>query len=222
MKQVLLAALYAAWLLLFFLCAPANFLLYMLPGRFPPGNPLYEAMARIDSVDPHVHWRWVVLIGSFVVFALVRKLHKRKTVHAVLCVLVAGLIGTFYDFDFMRSGGSAIVGLFTCIAAALFVFIAASDALSSGLAEWLTEYRGERWVKEIEYVYLLLGSVGVAASIFRLEKSRGAGDLTLFDWFGPLVLSIALALRLVKTRAEVNEWNKLATWKRVSGASGQN
>ena len=224
MKRVLVAALCVVWLLMFFVCVPANFLLYEFPKQFPAGGTLSEVMARFDRVDPHVHWRWGIFIGSFVIFAIANRLHKQKIIRAVFFALVVGLIGTFYDFDFMREGGTAGAGLFACLAAALFFFVFACDTLTSGLAEWLTRHRGELWVKEIDYVYLSLASLGIASAVFKLQKSRGLTDLTLVDWFGPIVLSLALALRLVKTRAEVNEWNKLSTWerKRAGGLSGGN
>lgn len=222
MKRVLVAALYAVWLLMFFVCAPANFLLFEFPKQFPAGGYLSETMAWFDRFDPHVHWRWGAFLGSFVIFAIANRLHKQKFTRAIFFALVAGLIGSFYDFDFMREGGTAGAGLFACIAAALFFFVFACDALTSGLAEWLTRHRGELWVKEIDYIYLSLASLGIASSVFKLQKPGGATDLSMVDWFGPIVLSLALALRMVKTRAEVNEWNKMSTWerKRAGALSG--
>jgi hypothetical protein len=69
-----------------------------------------------------------------------------------------------------------------------------SDAMNLGLAEWLT-----KWVKEIDYWYLLLGSLGIAVSVSRLEIFGGQ-KIEILDEFGPLVLTAVVALRLVKTQ----------------------
>ena len=57
-------------------------------------------------------------------------------------------------------------------------------------------------MKEIDYWYLLLGSLGIAVSVSRLEI-LGGQKIEILDEFGPLVLTAAVALRLVKTRVEI-------------------
>lgn len=80
------------------------------------------------------------------------------------------------------------------------------DALRFGLAAYLTRKRGEKWVKELDYVYLGLGAVGLFGSITRLNL--GGDHYTRADILGPIVVATALVVRLVKTRAELGGWNR--------------
>jgi hypothetical protein len=76
-----------------------------------------------------------------------------------------------------------------------------------GWAARLTEKRGAKWIKELDYVYLGLGSLGIVGSISRLPAV--GGHYTRLDLLGPIVLTTALVVRLVKTRAEIDGWNRL-------------
>jgi hypothetical protein len=75
-----------------------------------------------------------------------------------------------------------------------------------GLANSLTKLRGEKWVKEMDYFYLLIGAAGILMSVSRLEiiSDRFSG----LEILGPLVVTTALVIRLIKTRAEIGRWNK--------------
>ena len=53
----------------------------------------------------------------------------------------------------------------------------------------------------IDYWYLLLGSLGIAVSVSRLEI-LGGQKIEILDELGPLVLTAAVAFRLVKTKVE--------------------
>jgi hypothetical protein len=74
-------------------------------------------------------------------------------------------------------------------------------------ARWLTLKRGEKWVKEIDYVYLSLAAVGVIVTISKLPNVRQKMELA--ESIGPLFLISAIVFRLIKTRAEIAGWNKL-------------
>jgi hypothetical protein len=87
-------------------------------------------------------------------------------------------------------------------------FVLLSTLLMGGLAQRLTKWRGEKWVKELDYVYLTLGSAGILASVNRLSFVTGkidAGDL-----MAPLLLTTAIVIRFIKTRADIGSWNKLS------------
>lgn len=90
-----------------------------------------------------------------------------------------------------------------CIAS----FTALSEVLMRGGGEWLTRKRGEKWTKEIDYVYLMLGAVGLLISVGQL--SIVANKISLPSTLGPIALALALVLRAIKTRAEIAGWNKL-------------
>src|ERR1700730_1877559 len=72
---------------------------------------------------------------------------------------------------------------------------------------FLTAKRGENWAKEIDYVYLMIGSVGILASLNRVDSLTGR--LEGADILAPLLLATAVVIRFIKTRAEISNWNKL-------------
>jgi hypothetical protein len=94
---------------------------------------------------------------------------------------------------------------FTSIYSAL-LFVVICEAMILGLAVKLTRWRGEHWTKELDYVYLAFGSVGLLMSINRLPEVSDRAEIS--DVYGPLVLATALVLRAIKTRAEIGGWNQ--------------
>jgi hypothetical protein len=87
---------------------------------------------------------------------------------------------------------------------ALYVLLC--DAMLSGLAAYLTERRGDKWTKEMDYFYLVLGALGLYGAINRMPNITLT--FTALDVMGPVVLMTALVIRFVKTRAEIQGWNK--------------
>jgi hypothetical protein len=90
-------------------------------------------------------------------------------------------------------------------AAALYAILC--DLFRFGFAHYLTERRGTKWVKELDYPYLLLGAVGLLASLTKLDLAKG--HTTKLEVLGPILVASAIVIRLIKTRAEVGDWNKL-------------
>jgi hypothetical protein len=76
----------------------------------------------------------------------------------------------------------------------------------SGGSAYLTRKRGPKWVKELDYVYLGLGAVGLFASLSKVEGVTGG--CKKWDVLGPLIWATALVVRLLKTRAEIEGWAK--------------
>jgi hypothetical protein len=70
----------------------------------------------------------------------------------------------------------------------------------------VTKWRGDKWTKELDYPYLILGGIGVVLAIGR--PSLETGRVSLPQTIGLIAVSIALVLRAIKTRAEINGWNK--------------
>jgi hypothetical protein len=101
-----------------------------------------------------------------------------------------------------------IAGVLTLYCALLFMLL--SEALRLGLAKFLTRARGEKWTKEMEYVYLTMAAVGVIGSVNRAEFLTGRLDTT--EILPALLLATAVVFRFLKTRAEIGEWNKTTTW----------
>ncbi|WP_141340685.1 hypothetical protein [Bradyrhizobium sp. USDA 3458] len=90
---------------------------------------------------------------------------------------------------------------------ATYLFIVLSEILQIRLAQRLTEWRGEKWAKEMDYVYLILGAIGLALSTNRLSVVDD--KLAIPEVVGPFIIGTALVVRGLKTRVEINEWNEL-------------
>jgi predicted membrane protein len=86
------------------------------------------------------------------------------------------------------------------------LYIVLCDVLLYGVAKWLTQKRGEKWVKELDYFYLTLGAVRVIGSLNKIESITGR--YSKYDIIAPLVLATAVVIRFIKTRADIGGWNK--------------
>jgi hypothetical protein len=86
------------------------------------------------------------------------------------------------------------------------LFVLLSTYMVRGWAERLTRWRGDKWVKELDYIYLTLALVGIVASVSRLPFVVGRIDAG--DVFAPLLLTTAVVIRFLKTRADIGGWNK--------------
>jgi hypothetical protein len=89
------------------------------------------------------------------------------------------------------------------------LFVILGDILMGGLAGYLTAKRGEKWTKELDYVYLSIGSLGIVGTLNKLDFLSGRSEWT--DVIAPLVLTTAIVIRFIKTRAEIEGWNKPAS-----------
>jgi hypothetical protein len=87
---------------------------------------------------------------------------------------------------------------------ALFVILC--ELMLSGFARYLTVKRGEKWTKEMDYLYLSIGTLGILATMNRIDFLTGRIEGT--DILAPLVLATAVVIRFIKTRAEIAGWNK--------------
>jgi hypothetical protein len=100
---------------------------------------------------------------------------------------------------------------FKSIASALLIygvglFVILCELMLWRFARYLTVKRGEKWVKEMDYLYLSIGALGILASMNRVDFLTGRLEGT--DILAPLVLATAVVIRFIKTRAEIAGWNK--------------
>jgi hypothetical protein len=119
-------------------------------------------------------------------------------VFMVAFVFISNTILPEKNIDFGKA-----VSLLVMYGSALYA--GACGMLRRGLAAYLTRKRGPKWIKEMDYVYLTLGAIGVVGSMNRADLA--GGHYTLFDLFAPLIVATAIAIRLVKTRADIAGWN---------------
>jgi hypothetical protein len=136
--------------------------------------------------------------------------HLRKRIEWVLLLIGIGIVFTTGTLFFLLWQNPEPVP-FSLVSAILFgygvmLFVLLSEAMLRGFANILTAKRGENWTKEIDYVYLAIGSVGILASLSRIEVLTGRVIGT--EVLAPLVLTTAIVIRFIKTRAEIGGWNK--------------
>src|SRR5437588_522993 len=60
--------------------------------------------------------------------------------------------------------------LFTLLAYSMLLFVVICDFLKVWFAGVLNRKRGEKWIKEMDYIYMLLGSVGILGAINRMDR----------------------------------------------------
>jgi hypothetical protein len=140
------------------------------------------------SRRPRNNWFFTTDI-AFVVFVV-----------ALLSALVLALQGGKYTIRFTDVAGFVV--LFGAV-----VFVSLSEIFLRGLAEFLTRQRGDKWVKELDYIYLFFAAIGLLASINRLDTIHD--HIVVPDFYGPMLVAAALAIRAIKTRADIAGWNKL-------------
>ena len=135
----------------------------------------------------------------------------KRRLWPLMVALVAFLISLFTIFPAAKT-----IQLFEFWAAlanySCMLFVLLCEALlHAGFAVRLNRWRGEKWVKELDYVYLGMGAVGLAYSVDRLQSvSTG---VVAGQWIGPFLVATALVVRTIKTRADIGNWNKLTAVK---------
>ena len=160
------------------------------------------------------------LAGSFLwaymdfLFALVLLLgHYTRKLRALPLYLVFGVMVptlflalSFVPMEFVKWKAHLVEVLMYTACWGILVFIFICEWLMRGGANRITEKRGEKWTKEIDYVYIALALVGVVGFLARAESF--AERFERAHTLSALFLVTALVVRLVKTRAEINDWNK--------------
>jgi hypothetical protein len=110
------------------------------------------------------------------VVASIQHSRSQSPSRAELVVVWTMIVGAlFYFVSFLvvpqtiTLRGMVVVSV--CYAAALYALIC--DGLRFGEAARLTKKRGAKWIKELDYVYLSLGALGIIGSINRLPAMGG-------------------------------------------------
>jgi hypothetical protein len=147
----------------------------------------------------------LILLGGHLLFKGSAR-HKRVRLLIALLLLLAPLIVIALASARPLVRFSTIVTCVFVYAVSLFVVLSEALTLFGGAAA-LTRWRGEKWVKELDYVYFAFGSLGAVMAVNRMNAV--AEKLMLPDLYVPVILATALVTRVIKTRAEVNEWQKL-------------
>jgi len=74
-------------------------------------------------------------------------------------------------------------------------------------ARYLTRVRGDRWIKELEYLYVALGTIGVVGLLNKWDRLGQPWEK--IDLVAPVLFATAVVVKLIKTRAEIGRWSEL-------------
>src|ERR1700688_1964057 len=113
----------------------------------------------------------------------------------------------FYTYSrWGRSDLPLLKAVLSLLVYGVMLFTMFSDFLLGDLAQFLTRIRGQQWVKELDYLYLMLGAFGIIGTLNSVDAV--GGKLTgRYDIVGPLLIVSGIVVRIIKTRAEIGEWN---------------
>jgi hypothetical protein len=166
----------------------------------------------MDTANDFIDWLAegygtpVITVGAIAfLLAHLLQIKRRDTVVLaaifVVCAVAIFLIQAFSPHPMTFARISSLVLIY-----GVATFVALSIVLVEGAAQRLTRWRGEKWIKELDYVYLTLGCAGILASVNRLSFVTAKIDSG--DLLAPLLLTTAIVIRFIKTRADIGGWNK--------------
>jgi peptidoglycan/LPS O-acetylase OafA/YrhL len=155
----------------------------------------------------HPNGWWFITVGVIVIAYAYSKRPRHSWADRALMIILAlcaAAIITLFASDTNRHVPFEEMFAVTCVyGSGLYAIV--FDALRSRAAR-LTITRGDKWIKELDYPYLFLGAVGLMVSINKLDVV--SDRRTWIDLVGPLIVATAVVIRLLKTRADIEGWNK--------------
>jgi hypothetical protein len=158
-----------------------------------PIRGLFEMLLFVSACcgySRHPKRMWVMVIGFYFIIIVVALLFV-----GLVFIPIKNTTITVEDLAVALLGYSA--GLYALLC----------DVFRFGLAHRLTETRGVKWVKELDYFFLLSGSAGVFLLLTKLPV--GTQQNSPLEFLGPILAATGLVLRLIKTRAEIDDWTAL-------------
>ncbi len=159
-----------------------------------------------------------ILYGGSVVIWLSHRFRQSAGLFILLPVLLIVstasifliLVRTRHPIDFFELAAVLLYGV--------SLYVVVSELMIRKVSKLLTRTRGEKWTKELDYIYLTIGSVGILGALNRVDFLTGRVENA--DIIAPLILTTAVVVRFIKTRAEIEKWNKPEE-QTTSGASGR-
>jgi hypothetical protein len=125
--------------------------------------------------------------------------------YLIVAIILFGT-GAFIYGAVYPSETTVVALLASCYIVAVGLYMLGCELLINGLAKRLTAERQETWTKEMDYFYLAFGAVGIIGAIGNVQ---GSGSFPFIERIAPLLMTISVVIRLIKTRAEVAGWNTL-------------
>jgi hypothetical protein len=170
---------------------------------------------RIAFADGYEPFSWAVgLLSVHLMGRVRRRPHVRLwafVVHSITKLLACAiaLLGCGWTIYLLLDQSKVPIGLFIGVTVlfGVAVYVLLAEFMLEFGAKRLNAWHKGKWIKEIEYPYVLLGTVGLYVAINRLDIIEGG--TRKFDLLGPMLIVAAVAVKLIKVRAETNDWDKI-------------
>jgi hypothetical protein len=164
-----------------------------------------DSLCSCNSFWTHAWW---ILTAVALVLATRPGLLKYVAVRLLFLGVLTGAASTVF-FELYSNPGSKmaldqLIAALIAYGAALYTGLC--QLLQSAYGKRLTVWRGDKWAKELDYPYLFIGGLGLVVSMNRLDTV--SNHLVGVEIIGPLIVTTAIAIRLVKTRVEIAGWNR--------------
>jgi hypothetical protein len=152
---------------------------------------------KMEAIQEYLspHKEFVFYIGAAVIW-LLHFFRKSVRLTALTLSVIGFVVVIFVVLARTREAMSVseLTSLLLLYGVSLFVIL--GDILMGGLAQYLTAKK-ENWVKELDYVYLSIGSLGIVGALNKLDFVSGRSEWA--DVIAPLVLTTAVVIRFIKT-----------------------
>ncbi len=185
---------------------------------FSFGSILGIGLPVSQQLQQHVEWILLPLAAQIIISYLVERKYRHKRYVQTLVTLTGAVSVTGYTALFLlspetKSAGDSIAAfiMFLVMWAALFHVVAWNYG---AWVSTLTLPGGNLslgngvWVKALDYVYLILSSLGILRIVLGLASPNP--DLRYVNVLAALMLGIGVALRITKTTIEIAGWDRPA------------
>lgn len=157
--------------------------------------------------NPLWHHAWWILAAVTLLLTVRISFLRYVTLRLLVLGFLAGGAGTIFYELYTHPGeqmslDQLLAALITYGAA---LYASACEVILAGYGKRLTERRGQKWAKELDYPYVFFGGLGLVVSLNRLDAVEA--HLSGLEIVGPLIVTTAIVVRLIKTRVEIAGWN---------------
>jgi len=177
----------------------------------------FESTRMAWGKDPRVNLVLVISVYVATGVVLATYLFHKRNQNRTVASNTASLLGwayfsglsAFLAILLLTSGEgvwkSQALGLLVLYGLSTFIFV--SEWLIARGARYLTRVRGDRWIKELEYLYVALGTIGVVGLLNKWDRLGQPWEK--IDLVAPVLFATAVVVKLIKTRAEIGRWSEL-------------
>jgi hypothetical protein len=127
-------------------------------------------MAWEESIKPFLlaHSAFVFLVGGVVIWCM-HLFNQSRRVIVFIALVVLLVILVFIILAVTREPRSVFEMTSILFLYGVCLFVLLGDLMMWRLNRYLTQWRGEEWTKELDYVYLTIGALGIGGTLNRFD-----------------------------------------------------